>query len=453
MFGLNPFHNPLFARRGAGGRAPLPAVPLWNNLNRNALRGDEEEEEEEEQTKRLPPRKPFQDRSTLSEWTNRDVLDWYESKSVGLCAAFPEGRHLLKANQIDGQALLAMTSETMLLMGFEEESHRQRLLSAVDVLRSSKQLREGREETRRGEEEGEERGAEAEEGEEREGENKKRKREDGEAEEKTEEQKKDKGKEKEEGRGEESAKKKTRVEKEEEEEEEEKGKRGEGGVTGTVECPVCMDDVEYGDAHSLARCHHTYCKLCLQQYFMTKVSSKEFPILCPDPKCKTEVLPTDAKAVLDQDSLDKFERFSLSAMVEKNQDMYSCCPTPGCSYVFVWMKGDDPHFRCEKCRKHYCLSCKTEWHKELSCLQMRRSAEWALLNMKADALFEELVTGRKYKQCPECRFWVGKSVGCNSMSCRCGTHFCYACGSSSCDGYSCPQQNEAGEEDEDEEDY
>ncbi|KAL6070020.1 Nuclear export mediator factor [Balamuthia mandrillaris] len=441
MFGLNPFHNPLFARRGAGGRAPLPAVPLWNN---NILRGDEEEEEEEEQTKRLHPRKPpFQDKSTLSEWTNRDVLDWYESKSVGLCAAFPEGRHLLKANQIDGQALLAMTSETLLLMGFEEEAHRQRLLSAVDVLRSSKQGSEDREETRRGEEEGEEGG---------EGENKKRKRgEDGEAEEKIEEKKKDKGKEKEEGHEEESAKKKTRVEKEEEE-----GKRGEGegGVTGTVECPVCMDDVECGDAHSLARCHHTYCKLCLQQYFMTKVSSKEFPILCPDPKCKTEVLPTDAKAVLDEDSLDKFERFSLSAMVEKNQDMYSCCPTPGCSYVFVWMKGDDPHFRCEKCRKHYCLSCKTEWHKELSCLQMRRSAEWALLNMKADALFEELVTGRKYKQCPECRFWVGKSVGCNSMSCRCGTHFCYACGSSSCDGYSCPQQNEAGEEeDEDEEDY
>lgn len=39
-----------------------------------------------------------------------------------------------------------------------------------------------------------------------------------------------------------------------------------------------------------------------------------------------------------------------------------------------------------------------------------------------------LVKGAKYKQCPNCRFWVEKNEGCDHMTCRCKYEFCYVCG-------------------------
>jgi hypothetical protein len=35
---------------------------------------------------------------------------------------------------------------------------------------------------------------------------------------------------------------------------------------------------------------------------------------------------------------------------------------------------------------------------------------------------------KKWKRCPSCRHVVERSHGCNHMKCRCGCHFCYACG-------------------------
>jgi len=38
------------------------------------------------------------------------------------------------------------------------------------------------------------------------------------------------------------------------------------------------------------------------------------------------------------------------------------------------------------------------------------------------------VKGKKYKQCPQCKFWVSKNHGCNHMTCKCKFQFCYKCG-------------------------
>lgn len=36
--------------------------------------------------------------------------------------------------------------------------------------------------------------------------------------------------------------------------------------------------------------------------------------------------------------------------------------------------------------------------------------------------------GAKFKQCPNCKFWVEKNQGCDHMTCRCKYQFCYVCG-------------------------
>jgi hypothetical protein len=38
-----------------------------------------------------------------------------------------------------------------------------------------------------------------------------------------------------------------------------------------------------------------------------------------------------------------------------------------------------------------------------------------------DAAFLNLSAALRWKRCPSCRYMVGRSAGCNHMSCRCGT--------------------------------
>ena len=48
-------------------------------------------------------------------------------------------------------------------------------------------------------------------------------------------------------------------------------------------------------------------------------------------------------------------------------------------------------------------------------------------------IFYDFVKGRKFKQCPKCKFWVEKiSRYDDNLKCRCKFGFCYRCGQSPC---------------------
>lgn len=57
-------------------------------------------------------------------------------------------------------------------------------------------------------------------------------------------------------------------------------------------------------------------------------------------------------------------------------------------------------------------------------------AEYKVSNTEteADKQFLEFVAGKKFKQCPKCKFWVEKNQGCDHMTCKCKFEFCYKCG-------------------------
>lgn len=101
----------------------------------------------------------------------------------------------------------------------------------------------------------------------------------------------------------------------------------------------------------------------------------------------------------------------------------SWCPTPGCSAVFTF-DAALTDYKCPACKKYYCLACKCEFHTGLSCQDYK---EVASLN-EEDRKFMMLVKGAKFKQCPNCKFWVEKNEGCDHMTCRCKYEFCYVCG-------------------------
>lgn len=83
-------------------------------------------------------------------------------------------------------------------------------------------------------------------------------------------------------------------------------------------------------------------------------------------------------------------------------DSISWCPTADCGYMFFYEKDDDPRFRCPECHKEYCLNCRAEWHTDMSCKEYQISST----HNEEDDKFLSFVKGKKFKQCPKCKFWV-----------------------------------------------
>jgi len=169
------------------------------------------------------------------------------------------------------------------------------------------------------------------------------------------------------------------------------------------ECTLCLDEIEI-DFFQALDCGHEFCRDCLEQYFVTAISSKKFPLVCPDQRCKKEVNDLDLRLILKTQELEKYENFSLSLFIEKNGSSYSCCPTANCPYLFFFKLGDYD-FNCPKCTKRYCLSCKVDYHSGVTCKDYQK---WRVVNGKADELFDKFVYGTKCKQCPGCKKWVKK---------------------------------------------
>jgi len=178
---------------------------------------------------------------------------------------------------------------------------------------------------------------------------------------------------------------------------------------------------------TLSACTHEYCRDCLIHYISDKIVTKSFPIVCPNPDCKQEISVYDMELLLDEKMMKKYEEFILSNTIEANPEIYSCCPTADCGYVFVWEKGDSSDFLCLKCQKRYCLTCRADFHVGSTCEQYQA---WLKENGQADQLFDNFVKGMKLKKCPKCVRWVEKESGCNHITCKCGHQFCYHCGES-----------------------
>lgn len=193
------------------------------------------------------------------------------------------------------------------------------------------------------------------------------------------------------------------------------------------QCPMCLDDVEVDFISVLSQCSHEYCRDCLIHYVTDKITSKSFPINCPLPECKKEIIVYDLEVLLDAKMMAKYDEFAFSNTIEANPETYSCCPTADCGYVFMYEKGDSSDFHCAKCRKRYCLTCRADYHTGSTCEQFQ---QWQKENGQADQLFEQFAQGMKLKKCPKCNRWVEKISGCNHMSCKCGQKFCYHCGNS-----------------------
>ena len=198
-----------------------------------------------------------------------------------------------------------------------------------------------------------------------------------------------------------------------------------------VTCNICFEDYNENDIFNPElECKHHIHGECFLKYLEAELNSNHFPIKCPI--CLNQNKhDINYKIILDclllgnKDNLAvKLENKSLNYLAENNPDAVSFCPTAGCKFMCFYDK-DEYHLNCPLCKKSYCLKCKTEWHKLLTCeeYQMQRK-----MNDENEMKFEEYVKGNKFKQCPNCKRWVEKISGCDHITCTCGREFCYHCG-------------------------
>lgn len=198
-------------------------------------------------------------------------------------------------------------------------------------------------------------------------------------------------------------------------------------------CPICYGEFhKVEDVASLSNCGHKTCAACIQGYLQQRIDDRALPIICPHRDCGSECAAQDVAAHVEQRYIDRWEQFSLDDLLKnkhlvEGQDelRFVRYPTPDCSNIVLWHPEDDPHFRCESCRKHYCLKCQCAFHHGRTCIGYKK---WKISTGRDDRLFLRYISQQRVKQCPQCGMFIEKSVGCNSMTCFCGFTFCFYCG-------------------------
>lgn len=105
------------------------------------------------------------------------------------------------------------------------------------------------------------------------------------------------------------------------------------------------------------------------------------------------------------------------------------CPYKDCSALLIDDGGEDgfvvTNAECPHCFRWFCVKCKVPWHTDFTCEQFQA--------LGADSGSDDLMVMRmakaqKWQRCPACSYYVEKTEGCLFVKCRCGTSFCYTCG-------------------------
>jgi E3 ubiquitin-protein ligase RNF144 len=169
------------------------------------------------------------------------------------------------------------------------------------------------------------------------------------------------------------------------------------------DCQICFEKVEWKDIIPLD-CGHIYHTECMEGLISAAVTSKTFPIKCPDLNCQQELSEGEIKHFINEELYQKYLSFQLDFFVEHNAGTFINCATPDCEYVFEWgtESKENQRFRCNLCDKEYCINCRVKWHEELTCAEFKEMEDIP----EEDRLFFKVVKSEKMKQCTKCKFWV-----------------------------------------------
>lgn len=203
-------------------------------------------------------------------------------------------------------------------------------------------------------------------------------------------------------------------------------------------CNICMDEIKITDIHWLENCDHKFCKSCMMGYITFGIDNSQLDFTCPINECKLPIDFSQIKDILMNDNksknyIEKYDKLLLDRTLQKMDDIVYC-PNEKCSLPCP-RNGTEDMVTCERCKEKFCFKCHQQWHKGFTCDSYQK---WKKQFKDYDGSFMNWIKASTAKQCPGCNFWVQRTDGCNHMTCRCGTEFCYICGGEygrcSCEG-------------------
>ena len=196
-------------------------------------------------------------------------------------------------------------------------------------------------------------------------------------------------------------------------------------IDDSTKCSLCRESLALKTLGKIETCEHIFHQECVNEYLNQKVDEKSYHIRCPKKNCENVFRLPDLMDYLDIKRQEKYVISSLKNYIESHEEI-SCCPTPGCPFAFL-KTSYSPHFSCTLCRKSYCMSCHVEWHQNVTCNEYKMSHK----REEEDNNYFSNIKSEKLKQCTDCKLWVLKKPSSDLMKCRCGSSFCYCCGTSS----------------------
>ncbi|PLB44887.1 hypothetical protein P170DRAFT_365954 [Aspergillus steynii IBT 23096] len=177
-----------------------------------------------------------------------------------------------------------------------------------------------------------------------------------------------------------------------------------------VQCCVCYEKVSQKKIVRL-NCYDTWCTGCIKALFLKAATDQSlFPPKC----CRKEIPIHTIKSTLTAKELKTYE----DAKIEYTTPKKIYCSNKSCAKFIPpgnIVLGDQAD--CQACRSRTCAVCQNPAHKGHCPKDPSLS----------DTL--KLADRRGWKRCYSCARIVERSAGCSHITCVCGAHFCYACGS------------------------
>ncbi|OBT97068.1 hypothetical protein VE01_04851 [Pseudogymnoascus verrucosus] len=174
-------------------------------------------------------------------------------------------------------------------------------------------------------------------------------------------------------------------------------------------CEACGDEKTLEEL-GCGPCGHEYCRDCLQDLVTAAITDQSlFPPRC----CRQPIALEAIHTLLTSDLVDAF----IDKRVEYETPNKTYCSVQTCSAFIKLANIANNVATCLKCDSKTCTLCKEAAHGNGEC--------------PSDPEFEQIlqmVRENGWQRCYMCSSVVELNYGCNHITCRCGTEFCYLCG-------------------------
>ncbi|CAL5442895.1 unnamed protein product [Camellia sinensis] len=193
-----------------------------------------------------------------------------------------------------------------------------------------------------------------------------------------------------------------------------------------VFCTICMDAKPKSEMFENNTCTHLFCSDCIAKHVAVKIQENIWMVKCPELNCEGVFQPEACRSIIPKLVFDRWENALCDSVILASQKFY--CPFKDCSAVLVDDGGEVVTVsECPNCRRLFCAQCNVSWHDGMECVEFQGLSKGG--RESEDLMAMELAKKKKWRRCPNCKFYVEKDDGCLHITCRCGFHFCYRCGS------------------------